>query len=126
MDSPAPELQVSLKLVLPIVFAVGGIAALLARLAFLSQRRRPAVYGGGMIGTDGIALTALEPGRSGRVLIRGEIWTAIAAEPIDEGDGVRATAIDGLRLTVRRRDTVSRPATGAAATSGDGETPHGE
>jgi membrane-bound serine protease (ClpP class) len=126
MDSPAPELQVSLKLVLPIVFAVGGIAALLARLAFLSQRRRPAVYGGGMIGTDGIALTALEPGRSGRVLIRGEIWTAIAAEPIAEGDGVRATAIDGLRLTVRRRDTVSRPATGAAATSGDGETPHGE
>ena len=126
MDSPAPELQVSLQLVLPIVFAVGGIAVLLARLAFLSQRQRSAVYAGGMIGTDGVALTALRPGQSGRVLIRGEIWTAIATEAIAAGDGVHTTNVDGLTLTVRRRDPIASLQTESDGTARDRETPHGD
>jgi membrane-bound serine protease (ClpP class) len=126
MDATAPELQVSLRLVLPIVFAVGGIAVLLARLAFLSQRQRPVTYAGGMIGAEGVALTAIEPGQTGRVLIRGEIWTATATESIAVGDRVRATDVDGLRLTIRRHDTVSPRRPESSGTSGDGETPHGE
>ncbi|HWF87120.1 MAG TPA: nodulation protein NfeD [Vicinamibacterales bacterium] len=109
MDSSAPELQVSLQLVLPIVFGVGGIAAFLARLALLSQRQRPATGVGGMIGAVGAALTAMERGQTGRVMMRGEIWTATAAEPIAEGQAVCATDVHGLTLTVRRHDAVSRP-----------------
>ena len=41
VDTSAPELQVSLRLVLAIVFAVGGIALLLARLAVVSHGQRP-------------------------------------------------------------------------------------
>jgi membrane-bound ClpP family serine protease len=41
------------------------------------------------------------------VAIHGEIWMAIATEPIAEGNPVCVTSVDGLTLTVRnaRRDT---------------------
>jgi membrane-bound serine protease (ClpP class) len=102
-DSAAPELQVSLPLVLPIVFGVAGIAVFLGRVGVASQRRRPVMGAAAMIGQDGRALTAIEPGGTGRVTTHGEIWKAIATEPIAEGDSVSVTHVDGLTLTVRRR-----------------------
>jgi membrane-bound serine protease (ClpP class) len=107
MDSSVPELQLSLRLVLPVVFGVGGIAVFLARVAVVSQRRRPSTGVERMIGEAGLALTAIGSGRTGRVATRGEIWTAIATEPIAEGTPVSVTSVDGLTLTVRnaRRDT---------------------
>jgi membrane-bound serine protease (ClpP class) len=107
MDSSVPELQLSLRLVLPVVFGVGSIAVFLARVAVVSQQRRPATGVERMIGEVGIALTAIGSGRTGRVATHGEIWTAIATEPIAEGSQVCVASIDGLTLTVRnaRRDT---------------------
>ena len=53
-----------------------------------------------MIGESGQALTAIEPGQEGRVRTHGEIWTAIASEPIAQGARVRVTRVDGLTVTV--------------------------
>ena len=107
MDSSVPELQLSLRLVLPVVLGVGSIAVFLARVAVVSQRRRPSTGVERMIGEAGLALTAIGSGRTGRVATHGEIWTAIATEPIAEGNPICVTSIDGLTLTVRnaRRDT---------------------
>jgi len=107
MDSSVPELQLSLRLVLPVVLGVGSIAVFLARVAVVSQRRRPSTGVERMIGEAGLALTAIGSGRTGRVATHGEIWTAIAMEPIAEGNPVCVTNVDGLTLTVRnaRRDT---------------------
>jgi membrane-bound ClpP family serine protease len=55
-----------------------------------------------MIGELGYALTSIEPGRAGRVATHGEIWRAIALEPIAEGDRLRITDVDGLTVTVRK------------------------
>lgn len=100
-DSSVPELRVSLRIVLPVVFGVGGIAVLLARMAVASQRQLPVTGVAGMVGEVGLALMAIEPGGRGRVATHGEIWSAIATEPIAEGHAVRITHIDGLTLTVR-------------------------
>src|SRR3989449_5088757 len=102
MDSSLPELQLSLRLVLPVVFGLAGIAAFLVRLAVVAQRLAPVTGISGMIGDVGEALTAIDPGRSGRVMAHGEIWTAIAPEPIAEGDRIRITSVDGLTLTVHK------------------------
>ena len=102
MDSSVPELQLSLRLVIPVVFGVGGIALFLARMAVASQRQGPVTGVAGMIGEAGVALLAIEPGRIGRVSARGEIWAATAAEPIAEGQPVCVTGVDGLTLTVRK------------------------
>jgi membrane-bound serine protease (ClpP class) len=103
MDSSVPELQVSLRLVLPIVFGVAGIAIVLARMGVVSQRQRPVTGVGGMIGEVGRALTPIEPGGIGRVATHGEIWTATATEPIAEGDSVSVIRLDGLTLTICKR-----------------------
>lgn len=55
-----------------------------------------------MMGELGYALTSIEPGRAGRVAAHGEIWRAIAREPIAEGDRLRITDVDGLTVTVRK------------------------
>jgi membrane-bound serine protease (ClpP class) len=102
MDSSVPELQLSRRLVFPVVFGVGGLAVLLARLAVVSQRLLPVTGVAGMIGEVGLALTAIDGERTGRVATHGEIWTATAPEPIAEGDSVRVTSVDGLTLTVRK------------------------
>jgi membrane-bound serine protease (ClpP class) len=107
VDSSVPELQVSVRLVLPIVLSLTGIALFLVRLAVVSQRL-PAVTGAsGMIGEVGQALTAIEPGGSGRVATHGEMWTAIAPEQVGEGDRIRVTGVDGLTLTVRKDDAAT-------------------
>jgi membrane-bound serine protease (ClpP class) len=101
MDSSVPELQLSLRLVIPVVLGVGGIALFLARMAVASQRQGAVTGVAGMIGEVGTALTAIEPGRIGRVVARGEMWTATSSEPIAEGQSVCVTSINGLTLTVR-------------------------
>lgn len=102
MDSNVPELRVSLRLVLPIVFAVAGIAVVLVRLGVAAQRREAVTGVAGMIGETGRALTPIEPGGIGRVATHGEIWTARAPEPIAEGDRIAVVRVDGLTLTVRK------------------------
>src|SRR6185369_17342676 len=57
MDSSVPELQLSLRVVLPVVFGFAGIAMFLVRIGMASQRQ-PAVTGpAAMIGEVGVALT---------------------------------------------------------------------
>jgi membrane-bound serine protease (ClpP class) len=102
MDSSAPELQVSLGIVLPVVLGFTGIGVFLVRLGVASQRQ-PSIAGSrAMIGEIGEALTAIAPDTPGRVATHGEIWTAIAVEYVPEGARVRVTQANGLLLTVRK------------------------
>jgi membrane-bound ClpP family serine protease len=51
-----------------------------------------------MIGSDGIARS------DGFVFVRGELWQAATEDggPLEPGEHVRVTAVDGLRLKVHR------------------------
>jgi len=101
-DSPLPEMQIGLRLILPVTLTLAGILLFLVRLGVQAQRR-PAVTGeSGMLLATGQALTAIVPGGTGRVATHGEIWTATAAESIHAGDLVIVTGVKGLLLTVRR------------------------
>lgn len=103
IDSPAPELQLSLALVVSVVLGFTAIAAFLVRLALASQRGAPVTGVEGLIGEPGIALEPLVPGLPGRVRAHGEIWTALANEPVADGEGITVTNINGLTLTVRKQ-----------------------
>lgn len=101
IDADVPELQVSLRVILPVVIGSALVGATLVRLGAAAQRQ-PAVTGAqGMIGEHGTALTAIGPGRPGEVSTHGERWQAVSNEPIAPGARVRVLAIDGLTLTVR-------------------------
>jgi membrane-bound serine protease (ClpP class) len=102
VDSSAPELQLNLRLILPVVAGIVAIAALLVRLAVSARHLRPITGEEGMIGTTGLSLTSLGPGSPGRVTTRGEIWQAVSDESIPERTPVRVVAVDGLTLSVRK------------------------
>jgi membrane-bound serine protease (ClpP class) len=112
IDSPLPELQIGMRLILPITVTVSAIMLFLVRLGVQAQRTRPVTGSSGMLEEIGRALTAIEPGGVGRVQAHGEIWTATAAEPIVPGQSVVVTAVRGLTLTVRPAASVREsPAT---------------
>jgi membrane-bound serine protease (ClpP class) len=101
-DSPLPEMQVGLRLILPVTLTLAGILLFLVRLGVQAQRTAAVTGESGMLHAPGQALTAIAPGGTGRVATHGEIWAATAAEPIDQGAPVVVTAVNGLLLTVRR------------------------
>jgi membrane-bound serine protease (ClpP class) len=107
IDSPAPELQLSLRIVMPVALGLAGISLMLIRLGVRAQRQ-PAVTGeAGMLGQIGRALSDIQPGRPGRVATHGEIWQAEAHEAVPAGARVRVTNVAGLTLTVRKDEEAS-------------------
>jgi membrane-bound serine protease (ClpP class) len=102
IDSPAPELQLSLGLILSVVLGFSAIAAFLVRLALASQRSVPVTGVEGLIGETGYAIEPIVPGTPGRVRVHGEIWNAGASEAIASGDRITVTNVSGLTVTVRK------------------------
>lgn len=101
MDSPAPELRISLRVIVPVTLGLAGILIFLVRLGIASQRGKPVTGEAGMIHETGRALSAIGPDTPGRVATRGEIWRAEAREPIAEGERVTVVAVNGLTLIVQ-------------------------
>jgi membrane-bound serine protease (ClpP class) len=102
IDADTPDLQLSLRMVLPVVVGFTIVGVLLVRLAASSQKLAPVTGDQGMLGQPAKTLTVIEPGAAGQVAAHGEIWRAVADEPIPKGAHVRVTAIQGLTLTVRK------------------------
>jgi membrane-bound serine protease (ClpP class) len=88
------------RVLLPAVTALGACAGLLIVAVGRVVRRAQTAGVEELIGMIGVATTRLDP--SGTVLIHGEYWRADAAEPIEANERVEATAVEGLRLRVRR------------------------
>lgn len=102
MDSSLPELQLDLRVVLPVVLGVAAIAVFLVRLAVAAQRQPPVTGQAAMVGEPGQVLTAITAEGIGQVAAHGEIWNATAHESIPVGSRVRVTDVDRLTLVVRR------------------------
>src|SRR5687768_1699561 len=98
IDSPAPELQLSLGLILSVVLGFTAIAAFLVRLALRAQRTAPVTGVEGLIGETGRAIEPIAPGTQGRVHVHGESWSAVANDAIVSGDRVIVTNVQGLTL----------------------------
>jgi membrane-bound serine protease (ClpP class) len=95
------DLTVSFWSVLvPVVsgFAVFGAVVVYAIGRTMLSRQTAGVSE--MIGMRGRATSALSP--DGKVFLRGEYWSASADEQIASGEAIEVTAVDGLRLRVRR------------------------
>jgi len=102
IDSPLPEMQIGLRLIIPVTATIAALLIFLVTLGVRAQAQPAATGERGMLHTPGQALTSIVPGGTGRVATHGEIWTATADESIHEGDTVVVTAVNGLTLTVRR------------------------
>jgi membrane-bound serine protease (ClpP class) len=96
----SPLYRVSLVAVISVAAATGLFFAF-AVTKVLQAQRRPSVTGReGLIGARGRARTNLD--RDGTVLIKGELWDAIATDRrISAGEEVEVVTVEGFRLHVR-------------------------
>ena len=88
------------SLLVPTVVSFTGLAAMVIYALGNSMRRDQTAGVGELVGLRGRAATGLAP--DGKVFVRGEYWNALAEEEIASGEAVEITAVDGLRLRVRR------------------------
>ncbi|MCE4606053.1 MAG: nodulation protein NfeD [Desulfurococcales archaeon] len=88
------------------IYALGiGLGAFFAFIIYkLFKIRRKPSFEWKLEGESGKAVTDIEPGKEGFVLIGGEYWKAISNEPIQKGEEVIVTGHKGLLLMVHRRE----------------------
>ena len=95
------DLSVSFWSVLvPVVVGFAAFAAVVLFAVGRTMMSRQTAGVSELIGLRGKVTTALEP--DGKVFVRGEYWNASADESIASGEAVEVTAVEGLRLRVRR------------------------
>jgi membrane-bound serine protease (ClpP class) len=98
IDSPVPEMRIHLSTAIALALPFSLITMLLLTLVLRARRNKVVMGSQGMIGEIGTAVTPLDP--AGKILVRGEYWSATAPSQIAAGGQVRVTGIDRLTLTV--------------------------
>jgi membrane-bound serine protease (ClpP class) len=106
--APLVTLLLALLLALFVLPSPWGVVALLVALVvevgeatglvWWSRRRRAHVGAETLVGSEGVALGALEP--DGQVRVGGEIWAARSEAPVAAGGCVRVKAVESLTLVV--------------------------
>lgn len=98
VDGPIPEMRVKLWTALGVSIPLGAITMFLMTIVLKARRNKVATGEEGMIGEVGIARTDLVP--EGKVFVHGELWNAIASEPVKTGEQVVVTRVHGLQIEV--------------------------
>jgi len=99
VDSPIPELQPSLKIIIPTAVGLSLIFLFLLFLVVRAHSKRAVTGKEGLIGEIGTAQTDLNP--EGKVFVHGELWNAEAPGPIAKGSKVRVIRVlDTLKIRV--------------------------
>ncbi len=108
--SPLTQGGVSLGIALSATLPFAVITVVLMRLVLRSRRWKPATGTEGLIGMTGLVTGAI-PGATGgtagdgMIRVRGELWRAVALQPIAPGQSVRVRRVDGLTLHVEPAGT---------------------
>lgn len=91
-------LRLSWRVLLPTLVMVSGFFVVVAGLVFRSQVSKPKTGASGLIGEIGAVKKRIAP--DGKVFVHGELWNAVAADPIPKGMTVRVIGIKNLVLEV--------------------------
>ncbi len=99
----APELgglAVSWWVVGATVAATAGLLLFVLTTGVRALTRRPVLGASGLIGQVAVARGPLKP--DGLVAVQGELWRAVADEPVEDGAAVVVVDVQGLTLKVTR------------------------
>lgn len=107
IESPAPFLRISFKVIVPAVLTTAGFFVFAVGAGIRAQRRKPTTGREGLIGMRGVTTTDVDP--AGQAFIRGELWSVEAPEKIDKGEIVEVVSMNGLKVRVRRAGSHDEP-----------------
>ncbi len=96
--APVPEMGVSPWVAVAVSAGFGGITVFLVRLAVRARRMKARLGADALVGSAASAMEPLMP--EGRVLVEGEIWRAVASEPVAAGAQLRVVGHEQFLLRV--------------------------
>ncbi len=99
--SPEPALRVSLDVVISLALFTALVVGFLAWRVMWAARLPVRTGAEGLLNEIGTARTAIAP--RGKVFIHGELWDAVADEPVAGGEPIEVVAIEDFLLRVRPR-----------------------
>lgn len=97
-DSPDPALRVSLEVLVPTLTIVSLFFVGVIYLVIKAQVRKRHTGKEGMIGAEGKAVTDI--GAEGKVMVKGEYWSAYSDVPLKEGTKITVLQVEGLKVKV--------------------------
>jgi membrane-bound serine protease (ClpP class) len=100
--APVPEMGISPWVAVAVSVGFGGITVFLVRLAMRARRLKARLGADAMIGS---AASAMEPlNLEGHVIVEGEIWRAVATQPVPAGAHLRVVGHEQYLLRVEPAD----------------------
>jgi membrane-bound serine protease (ClpP class) len=106
--APVPEMAISPWVAIGVSAAFGGITVFLLRLAVRARRRKGRLGADALVGSAASAMEPLTP--EGHVLVEGEIWRAVASEPVQKGAMLKVVGHEQYLLKVAPAETSNAPA----------------
>jgi membrane-bound serine protease (ClpP class) len=100
IDSPAPVLQISWAVIIPVVVLSAVLFIITVTIAVRVYREKPDTGMEGIIGMQATAKTDIHA--DGQVFMRGEYWRAWSDEPISKGETVTVLSVEGLTVKVKK------------------------
>jgi membrane-bound serine protease (ClpP class) len=103
--SPLTGGGVSYVLALAVTVPFAVIAVVLMRLVLRSRKWKPATGPEELVGLSAVVVAPISGAsaavsRGGLIRVRGELWRAVAPQPVAEGGAVRVVRVEGLTLHV--------------------------
>ena len=96
--APVPEMGISPAVALGVTAGFGAITFFLVRLAVRSRRMKARLGVDALVGSRAKAMEPLTP--EGHVVVEGEIWRAVASEPVPKGTLLRVVGHEQYLLHV--------------------------
>lgn len=96
--APIPEMAINPWVAFAVSAAFGSITVFLVRLAVRARRRKARLGAAALVGSRARAMEPLNP--EGHVLVEGEIWRAVASEPVAAGSMLRVMGHEQYLLHV--------------------------
>jgi len=109
--APIPELRVNPWVAIGLSLGFGSITVFLVRLALRARRLKARLGVDALVGSEASAMEALSP--EGHVLVEGEIWRAVASEPVAAGTKLRVVGHEQYLLRVAPAESAATPRTAA-------------
>jgi len=109
--APIPELRINPWVAVGVSLGFGTITVFLVRLALKARRLKARLGADALVGSEASAMEPLE--LEGHVLVEGEIWRAVASEPVPAGTKLRVTGYEQYLLRVAPIESAASPRTAA-------------
>jgi len=109
--APIPELRINPWVATGVSLGFGTITFFLVRLALRARRMKARLGADALVGSEASAMEPLAP--EGHVLVEGEIWRAVASEPVPAGTKLRVTGHQQYLLNVAPAGSVDTPRSAA-------------